>query len=129
MGSWNPDDWFWNRAMTMFERAGQPRPRARAWEPPADVFETAGELHIELAMPGVPPERVTTAIEGDTLVVTGQRRLPARYRRAHVHRLEIPVGAFERRITLPPGSYEVIEHELNYGCLILTLRKRPGGTR
>jgi len=40
-----------------------------------------------------------------------------------VHRLEIPHGRFERRVALPPGSYEVERKELVNGCLLLGLKK------
>ena len=43
--------------------------------------------------------------------------------RHRVRQLEIPYGAFERRIPLPPGRLEVGPPELAQGCLLLRLRK------
>jgi HSP20 family protein len=40
-----------------------------------------------------------------------------------VRQLEIPYGAFERRIPLPPGRLEAGNPELTHGCLVLRLRK------
>ncbi len=92
------------------------------WEPPVDVFEDERELVIVVAMPGVPAERVQVSHEPGVLVVRGQRPLPFA---AHaVRQLEIPYGAFERRIPLPHGLLEVGPPELTHGCLVLRLRKR-----
>lgn len=139
MSSWNPDSWVWQRAFDLFDRAdrlqrqifqlNRSTPAKPTWEPPADVFETSGELRIEIALPGVKPDDVSSSIDHGVLTVRGTRRIPSRYRRARVHRLEIPSGDFERRIALPAGRYELAEHELTYGCLVVTLRKRSGGNR
>ena len=44
-------------------------------------------------------------------------------RRAVIHRMEIPLGRFERRIALPPGRYALAGQELNDGCLLIVLSK------
>ena len=44
-------------------------------------------------------------------------------RAMRVRQLEIPYGAFERRIPLPPGRLEIGPPELAHGCLVLRLRK------
>src|SRR5262252_1001094 len=46
------------------------------WEPPIDVVEDAHEIVIVVAMPGVAPERLQVAQEGDAIVVRGARPLP-----------------------------------------------------
>lgn len=93
------------------------------WEPPVDVFETESELLIEIALPGVAPQQVTTAVEDGALVVTGERKLPATAEPAVIRRLELPYGRFERRIPLAAGRYELVRRELVNGCLMLSLRK------
>jgi HSP20 family molecular chaperone IbpA len=52
----------------------------------------------------------------------GERPLPAPAE-AHIRRIEIPYGRFERRIALPPGAFEIREHRMVDGCLLLTLLK------
>jgi hypothetical protein len=49
--------------------------------------------------------------------------LPLAGSRHAVRQLEIPYGAFERRIALPPGRFEVGKPELVQGCLVLRLAK------
>ena len=93
------------------------------WQPPADVFEDELEVVIVVAMPGVPAERVQVASEPAALVVRGVRPLPLANSRHRVRQLEIPYGAFERRIVLPPGVLELDSSELSQGCLVVRLRK------
>jgi HSP20 family molecular chaperone IbpA len=93
-----------------------------AWEPPVDVFETEDALLIVVALPGVAVEDLRVVAENRVLTVVGERRLP-RGSAGAIHRLEIPHGRFERRLTLPPGSYELTDSNLSDGCLTLQLRK------
>jgi HSP20 family protein len=93
------------------------------WEPPVDVYQAGDDLWIFLALPGVPAEHIETVIDGATLIVHGERPLPSASRGASIHRLEIPYGRFERRITLPGGHYQVLQRVLENGCLVLGLRK------
>src|SRR5262249_47851280 len=76
---------------------------ALTWEPPVDVLETGREVLVLVALPGVDPDRVEVAIEGDDLVVVGTRVLPPELRTAMIHRLELPQGQFARRVRLPAG--------------------------
>jgi HSP20 family protein len=100
-------------------RAGLPAP---CWEPPIDVLETDQEILILVALPGVDPDQVEAVIEDGTLVVSGDRVLPIELRNAHIHRLELPQGRFERRIVLPKGRYAVSRFAVN-GCIALRLAK------
>jgi HSP20 family molecular chaperone IbpA len=127
--------WMWAEALDLLDQAermhramfrpgtGQHR-AATCWEPPVDVLETDGGFWIQVVLPGVAPERLEVRIEGDQLVVAGERPLPVPHGRAGViHRLESPYGCFERRIGLPPGHYELGRRDLALGCLTLTLRR------
>jgi len=96
--------------------------RTARWEPPVDVFETERQLWIIAALPGVAPEAVHVEIEGQTLVIAGIRPLPTSGRNAHIVRLEIPYGRFERRLTLS-ARLRLAERELANGCLVLTFAK------
>ena len=93
-----------------------------AWEPPGDVFETADTLRGVVALPGVAAGAVRIVAENGTLTVIGERRL-AREIGGSIRRIEIPHGHFERRLALPPGRYELLDHHLRDGCLNLQLRK------
>jgi HSP20 family molecular chaperone IbpA len=133
MSSRDLENWMWAEACDMLDRAermhrqffqparkGTPRP---TWEPPVDVLETDQEFGVQVALPGVEPERIEALVDGNELIVRGQRRLPIETNSTVVHRLEIPHGHFERRVQLPPGRFELGRRDLVNGCLVLTFRK------
>jgi len=93
------------------------------WEPPVDVLETAGQLVIVVALPGVDPKTIASAIEGDALIVIGVRTLSTTLNAAVIHRLELPYGRFERKVTLPSGRYGDVRSSVDNGCLTVTLDK------
>jgi HSP20 family protein len=96
--------------------------REPCWEPPIDVLETDREILILIALPGVDPDDVEALIDRGTLVVSGRRVLPAELRNAHILRLELPQGRFERRIPLPSGRYTITRFAA-HGCVGLRLAK------
>ena len=87
------------------------------------MFEDEREVVIVVAMPGVTAERMQVSSEPGMLTVRGVRPLPLAGCGHAVRQLEIPYGAFERRIALPPGRFEFGAPELTQGCLVLRLRK------
>jgi HSP20 family protein len=129
----DPRDWMWSEALQMLaqaerlhQQAFRPQTAGRlrpSWEPPVDVLETEREVLILTALPGVDVQKVEAVIENGTLILSGERTVPAELRTAKIHRMELPQGRFERRIALPPGVYgEVRRFEAN-GCLVVTLAK------
>jgi HSP20 family protein len=97
--------------------------RLPAWEPPVDILETEREVLVLVALPGVHPERIDAAIDGNDLVVAGTRVLPAELQTAVIHRLELPQGRFERRVRLPAGRYGAVRRSAADGCLLVILQK------
>lgn len=93
------------------------------WEPPVDILETEREVLVLVALPGVHPDRVEAAIDGNDLVIAGTRVLPDELRTAFIHRLELPQGRFERRVRLPAGRYSAVRRSAADGCLLITLKK------
>lgn len=106
-----------------FFQLGGSRRDVPTWEPPVDVFEDEREVLLVVAMPGISADRVQVITEPGALVVRGVRPIPLAGSRHRVRQLEIPYGAFERRIPLPAGPLEVGAPELAQGCLYLRLRK------
>jgi HSP20 family molecular chaperone IbpA len=129
----DPGDWMWAQACDMLDEAERMHRRffrlapstaaQAAWEPPVDMFEGEREIVIVVAMPGVAAERVHVVHERGALVIRGERPLPFTGLRLAVRQLEIPYGAFERRVQLPQGWFEVGTPELTHGCLVLRLRR------
>ena len=135
MSARDPATWMWAEACEMLDRADRLhrqffRPerdtsRGARWEPPVDIYETAAELGVLVALPGVEPGHINVRIEGNTLFVTGVRALPSFADPVLIHRLEIPQGRFERQIRLESGRLELTRREVRDGCLLLIFHKLP----
>jgi HSP20 family molecular chaperone IbpA len=129
----DPKDLMWAQACALLDKAerlqrqffepSQEGARTARWQPPIDIFESELELCIIAAMPGVPPEDVRVDIQGELLIIVGHRPLPSKGKPAHIVRLEIPYGRFERRITLNSNRLRLATRELLNGCLVLTFTK------
>lgn len=120
----------WADALALVARADRLhreffRPAATGWEPPVDLLETPDELILLAALPGVRAADVELVVTHRELAIVGTRRLPALPGSTRVHRMEMPHGRFERRIALPPGTYELARRDLLDGCLTIVLRKVP----
>jgi HSP20 family molecular chaperone IbpA len=63
------------------------------------------------------------AFESGVLVVRAERPLPFSATGRSIRHLEIPYGAFERRVPLKQAQLDGGTRELVDGCLILRLRK------
>lgn len=129
----------WGEALSLLEQADRLHRQffrvagtesTHAWEPPVDVVESANLLQVHVALPGVPPESVTIVTEPGGVIVSALRPFPCRETGAHIHRIEIPYGRFERRIVLPLHDpympIELVQRTLDEGVLTLTFRKKEG---
>ncbi len=131
----NQRPYMWAEAFDLLERAerlqrqffrfgdaaGQGAPR---WEPPVDVLETPDGIVVTVALPGVRADRIEVQAEDGALHVRAVRPAPIGQNTRAIRHLEIPYGRFERRISLPPGLYELITNEFTDGCLYIALAKR-----
>ena len=123
----------WSEACEMLLRAERMRRefyrpavsnrQAVSWEPPVDILETANQVLVLVALPGVAAERVEAVIEDGDLVIVGVRAFPPELQTAVIHRLELPQGRFERRVRLPAGRYSDVSRTSVDGCLLITLDK------
>ncbi len=131
----DPHDWMWAQAVAMLARAertersqgqtSEPRraPKPASWTPAVDVIETGLAVMILVSLPGVAPEAVEAVLEDGAVVVSGRRTLPPELQTAVIHRLELPMGRFERRIPIPPGRYDGVRRDTRDGCLLISLHK------
>jgi HSP20 family protein len=132
MGRSHSGFWIWAEALDLLRNGERLQRRLVAhdtlhavpcWEPAVDMYEHGDELTLFVAVPGVGPRQLELHLDGGGLVVHGRRPIPSALRRAAIHRLEIPYGRFERRISLPPGSYRVHRQFFEDGCLVVVLRQ------
>ncbi len=95
-----------------------------AWVPVVDIFEEPEGLRIVAEIPGVKPEDVKIAVEGNLLTIQGTKEQVAEEKAEKVHRYERTYGTFERSFTLPATvDPEKIRAACENGVLILQLPK------
>jgi len=133
MNAEDPRTWMWARALEVLNDAerlhrqffhlGRTALRRPSWEPPVDIIEAEGALHIIVALPGVKADGLRVYSEGNTLVISGDRSLSSEGRAGTIRRMEIPHGHFERRIEGLAPPVEPVRSELRDGCLFLTFPK------
>jgi HSP20 family protein len=125
----------WSEALSMLDRAEKLQRQFFhhhnvAWEPPVDITESAEHLRVQVALPGVPAESITLAIDPAGLTVSAMRPFPCSRDTLNLHRIEIPYGRFERQIALPLADpyrpLELVDRRLEDGVLTLVFRKKEG---
>jgi HSP20 family protein len=99
--------------------------RGLHWEPPVNIIESEESLWVVSAVPGVAADRVKVRLENGELVIAGERPLPKCCKDGELKVWEIPLGRFERRLSLVAvrDSLSIGELSLQDGLLIIELRK------
>lgn len=89
-----------------------------------DVYETTSALVIKAALPGMKPEEVDIALDGDTLTIKGELAADEESSTREYHRRELHVGSFERALRLP-NRFEAGKTDAVFenGILTLTIPK------
>lgn len=109
------------------ELIGGSRRSAAPVHPPVDVF-VAGDppvLTVEMDVAGIEPDEVEITLDGDLLVIRGERRPSEGGRRAYQH-AEIEWGRFERGLRLN-AQVDIAAARADYrrGILSITLPLAP----
>ena len=101
------------------------------WTPAADVYETGDSFVVLMELPGIDEDDVEVSVDGDRLVVKGERRprLPARPDR--FHRMERSHGSFARQFVLSQAvDPDEVSAQFRDGLLRIELGKaRVRGAR
>ncbi len=92
------------------------------WAPTIEVKEKEGKLFVNAELPGVKKEDVKVHIDGDTLVVEGERKQEKEEKREGYYHSERSYGKFYRSILLPEGAkIEETAARFNDGVLEVTV--------
>lgn len=96
-----------------------------SWIPVCDVFETARELVVLLELPGLERDEIDVKLEGDELIVSGERQPEGQNPGDEHHRLERSYGAFSRRCRVPSNvDRSAVQAAFRNGLLRVTLPVR-----
>ncbi len=136
MSSRDLSRFMWSEALSLLDQADRlhrqfVRPaaaRVPTWEPPVDVVETATQLRVTVALPGVSADSITVSREPDAITISARRAFPISAPEigqcARVHALEIPHGRFERRVSMSTQAFSLIEQRIHDGCLTLIFSRK-----
>lgn len=94
--------------------------------PRLDVHEDEHHIHVEAELPGVDAEDVEVRIEGDTLLISGEKRAHRRQVAASYHVMERSFGHFKRSISLPfTLDARDVEADFSLGVLSIRVPRQP----
>src|SRR5437867_11057583 len=77
-------------------RLADPTLASGSWTPLADVYETAESFVVQIEVPGIEEEDIEVHVDGDAVVVRGQRQPVSRTRPDSFHRMARSYGPFSR---------------------------------
>ncbi len=96
-----------------------------SWAPVADVHEAQERLHLCLELPGFEQSEIDLKVDGDHLIVEGERHMDADANRGQFHRVERAYGKFSRRFPLPSRfDRDCIQATYRNGVLEISLPAR-----
>lgn len=79
-----------------------PRERGEAyWAPPLDIEETEDAIVVRAELPGMNKDDIKVSLSGDTLTISGERKMESEKKTKTYYRQERVYGKFQRTITLP----------------------------
>ena len=96
------------------------------WLPNADVYETGDELVVKFEIPGVELKDVNLAVNGNNLILRGDKKRSEAAKGAKYHCMERGFGKFKRVVHISsPVNTHAARTELLEGVLKVTFPKVP----
>jgi HSP20 family protein len=96
------------------------------WIPSVDVLEKEGNIVLRVELPGMNEKEIELKVEGDTLILKGERKMASEDNKSNYHRIERSYGSFTRSFRLPDTvDSEKIEADYKTGVLTITIPKKP----
>ena len=104
--------------------------RGLSREPAAGVFplmnvtEDKNNYYVRAELPGFKADELDISVTGDTLSISGERKLPVEDEKAQYHRQEREAGKFSRIVSLPAQvDTDKVEAHCADGVLTVVLPK------
>ena len=95
-----------------------------AYTPPVDILETGSEVILLAELPGVCREDIDIQIEGDILILRGERKFQKEADQENYYRMECSYGVFHRVFTLPQSiKKNEVQARFDQGVLEIRLPK------
>lgn len=118
-----------NEINRLFEQISEVEPGAAttgSWTPNVDLYESGDDLVVKLELPGVDPGSVKLSVNGNSLIVQGDKPRIDPPPGAKFHCLERGFGTFRRviRLGVPINTHKA-KTEYRDGLLIVAFPKVP----
>jgi HSP20 family protein len=96
------------------------------WTPAIDVTEGKDAVTVKAEVPGVDPKDISVSLEGDVLMIKGEKEQTKEEKDERQHRVERSWGAFMRAVRLPaPVDGGKVTATFKNGVVTITLPKTP----
>jgi HSP20 family protein len=94
------------------------------FEPACDLTEGDDDYQLCLDIPGLHAKDINVEVVGNTVVVSGERKIERKAEKGGTHYRERRLGAFERRVQMPDNvDADKIQAHFDAGVLMLKLPK------
>ncbi len=91
---------------------------------PTDIYETKDGYVFKFDAPGMAKEDIELEVDGNTLTVSGEKKVDKEVKKETYHRFETSGGAFSRSFTLPKNADATkLDAKLKNGILVLQVPK------
>ncbi len=96
------------------------------WTPNVDVYETKGDWVARFELPGVDPSHVRLAVDGNQLIIRGEKVRPEAADATRFHCVERVYGRFQRVIQIgAPVNPRQARTEFRDGLFLVIFPKVP----
>jgi len=96
------------------------------FNPQLDIQELADSYSIAVEVPGMDRQDVDIEIQGDTMLISGEKKQQEEKTEGNYHCIERRFGAFRRVLTLPEDAdVEKIAAHYEKGMLNIEIKKNP----
>lgn len=101
-----------------------------SWSPQCDAYQTANSLVILLELPGLKQDAIDLRVDGDELIVEGERKMEREQPGERYHRVERSFGRFQRAFHVPSDAdRESVHATYRDGLLRVELPLEGAGQR
>lgn len=91
------------------------------WTPAVDIYEDEQAITLKADMPGIDPDKLEIRVEGNRLLIRGERNFEKETKRENFYRVERAYGALARSFILPQ-NVQADKIDANYTNGVLTIR-------
>lgn len=100
------------------------------WTPSLDITETGKTVEVRAELPGMERKDIDITLDGDMLVIKGEKKHETEEKDRSYHRVERSFGSFYRAVRLPNDvKTEEIDATFKDGVLTVNLPKVKGAAK